>query len=142
MIKKREISGAKRDKKKTEKENLSTPDKNLKLKHTCGLKNWCRLQDMNTPNFLQLHNLGKFNDFIDGETEQELKGEVKNHNHTASKTVILRKANLHSLDFVLLPLFLILHLAHFDFQARKLGHYRLAVKRQTKERRENGDGRT
>jgi len=53
---------------------------------------------------------------------EEPKGEVKNHNHTASKTVILRKANLHSLEFVLLPLFLILHLAHFDFQARKLGH--------------------
>lgn len=55
-------------------------------------------------------------------TEEEPKGEVKNHNHTASKTVILRKANLHSLEFVLLPLFLILQLAHFDFQARKLGH--------------------
>lgn len=76
------------------------------------------------------------------ETEQQPKGEVKNHNHTASKTVTLRKANLHCLEFVLLPLFLILHLAHFDFQARKLGHYRLAVKRQTKERRENRDGRT
>lgn len=74
-------------------------------------------------------------------TEQQPKGEVKNHNHTASKMVILRKANLHCLEFVLLPLFLILHLAHFDFQARKLGHYRLAVKRQTKERRENRDGR-
>jgi len=55
-------------------------------------------------------------------TEQEPKGEVKNHNHTASTTVILSKANLQSLEFVLLPLFLILHLAHFDFQARKLCH--------------------
>lgn len=46
----------------------------------------------------------------------------KNHNHTASTTVILGKADLHRLEFVLFPLFLILHLAHFDFQARKLGH--------------------
>lgn len=54
--------------------------------------------------------------------EEDPKGEVKNHNHTASQTVVLTKANLHSLEFVLLPLFLILHLAHFDSQARKLGH--------------------
>lgn len=51
-----------------------------------------------------------------------LKGEVKNHNHMAGRKGILRKANLCSLEFVLLPLFFILHLAHFDFQARKLGH--------------------
>lgn len=54
--------------------------------------------------------------------EEGPEGEVKNHNHIASTTIILGKADLHCLEFVLFPLFLILHLAHFDFQARKLGH--------------------
>lgn len=65
-----------------------------------------------------------------------LKGEVKNHNHMAGRKGILRKANLCCLQFVLLPLFFILHLAHFDFQARKLGHEQLSVQTITTEERE------
>lgn len=67
--------------------------------------------------------------------KNEPKGEVKNHNHTASTTFSLRKANLQRLEFVLLPLFLILHLAHFDFHARKLSHNGLVVERQVKQRK-------